>query len=76
MTLIEKKTASKWYQDDKDCDILDPDGWDRSTNRNGVCQGCIDWFTKPITFHEYNKKREKCTITSYMRNNHNQPFEE
>lgn len=70
----EKKTASEWYAMDTDVDILDVDGWDRSVMKNGRCQGAIDWYNKPITFKEYKDRRDKCTITGYMRNNHYHPF--
>lgn len=71
---VVEKTASQWYEDDIKYDILDPDGWDRSVS-NGVCRGAVKWYETRITFEKYKNKRDKCTVTDYMRNGHRQPFD-
>jgi len=67
----ELKTAAQWYARDDTCDILDPDGWDRSPNGSKI------WWTQKITEAEYQTRRFKCTICEYNNkySKHKQPFE-
>ncbi len=77
MAIEIRKTASEWYREDQECDILDADGWDRSVrNIEGqlICEGAVKWHTRPITFERYKQKRDKCTITGYMHKRHTEPF--
>ena len=64
----ELKTSDEWYKDDKTCDILDPDGWNRSKTNN------IDWFQEKITLKQYKKRLNNCTISEYGYRNHECPF--
>lgn len=66
------KTAHQWYQEDYTIDIIDPDGW-----RQGDVQNQYQlWFAIPITWQEYVKRRNRCTVMIYMSRNHRSPYDE
>lgn len=62
------RTSKEWYELDKLLDILDADGWNRSSVDHS------DWFIEKISYQEYMKRRSICTIGNYMSNGHRDPF--
>lgn len=66
-----KQPAVKWYQQDIEVDIIDPDGW----RFGSVDQQRYNWYHLPITKVEYLQKRARSTTSGFGTYHHLQPFD-
>ena len=66
----KKYPAAYWYDQDKTCDILDPDGWDRSESSHPS----YVWNYVLISKEQYDRRRRVCTVAPYMTIKHRHPF--
>ncbi len=64
---MSMKTSSEWYQEDKDCDIRDPDGWPRDES------GFEFWYFVLITKEDYQKRKSLSTPARYTEE-HPEPY--
>jgi hypothetical protein len=63
------KRCYEWYLEDKSCDILDPDGFNRSNKHTGIF-----WNYMPVPYEYYKSHRDQCTFSSFNAYGHPQPF--
>jgi len=63
------RTCSEWYQIDQTCDIVDPDGFHRSSKVASTF-----WFFVPVEKSYYESRKRRCTTMSFNKMGHLQPF--
>lgn len=64
----ELKTSDEWYKVDTSSDIVDPDGWDRSSKNHD------DWFVEKISLKTYTERRDLSSTTKFGKYKHVCPF--
>jgi hypothetical protein len=67
---MEKRPCAEWYKLDKSCDIMDADGFQRNNNAASAF-----WFFVPVLKEYYDDRKFRCSITSFNKINHVQPFQ-
>ncbi len=68
--MTEVKTCSEWYALDTTRDIIDPDGFFRSSKA-----APLFWYYVPVTKDFYEKRCNRCSLMSYNAMSHRPPYE-